>query len=97
LAHLICRAELGLGGITSIAVCASPRAISLRLSFAPWVCLGPMMAIRAGTGHVRLAPQYGQLFVESGTSGIDFGPIVLDQLLRAASDIARERRFLITR
>jgi len=56
-----------------------------------------MMGIRARTGHVRLAPQYGQLFVEPGTSGIDFGLIVMDQLLRAASDIARERRFLITR
>jgi hypothetical protein len=56
-----------------------------------------MRAIRVGSGHVRLAPQYGRLFVEPGTSGIDFGLIVLDQLLRAASDIARERRFLVTR
>ena len=55
------------------------------------------MAIRAGTGHLRLAPQYGRLLVEPGTSGIDFGLIVMDQLLRVASDIARERRFLVTR
>jgi hypothetical protein len=56
-----------------------------------------MMAIRAGTGHLRLAPQYGKLLVEPGTSGIDLGLIAPDQLLRAASDTARGRRFLITR
>jgi hypothetical protein len=56
-----------------------------------------MRVIRVGTGHVRLAPQYGQLSVEPGTSDIDFGLIVMDQLLRVENDIARERRFLITR